>query len=61
MVEVKAIKPQVELSQEQAEFVAELRGILDRALKGEILGLFAVIIREDAEIEPVITGGMFSD
>lgn len=58
---IRAIKKTVELDPEQAELLAELRNLLDRALRGEVIGLTGlVILGDEYEQEPLVTGRIWS-
>ena len=57
---IKAIRNHVELPPEQAEFVAFLRGLLDAALAGELVGLVGVTCDKDGDIGYAVGGEFHS-
>lgn len=56
---IKVIKTESTLTPDQQAFVAEVRGILDRALRGEVVGMFGLVTAVDEGFplhEPAIFG-----
>ena len=51
MADVKVLRPETKLGDDQAELVHGLRGLIDRALAGEVTGIVAVTMSgDDAEM-----------
>jgi len=57
---VKVLRPAAELSPEQAEFVADLRALLEDAIAGKVVGLVAITVTEGEECGYFLSGTLES-